>query len=364
MASFWKTLWQGAEPSETADFTTIEDLIVADALAGGSWSRNVALSVAAVFRARELNSSVPGRLPVKASGVTLQDTQDRVTETILSLQDHGTAYLKVSKRDFTVIPFSSVVACWDESGTRRLYFTRDGVRLRDGGSVPNLVVLSVNRAAEDLLGIGWMQSKSIVNAIAINSWAREYFENNADPSGTYHLGPAATNDEVKRFKKQIEARNGDTIRRSPLYTSGSITWTPQSFDAQSSQWVQSHDAATLDVSAASGVPAQFLSVALGGSNLTYTTTSEIWTLWYQQTAMHYISKIEQAWSKILGAEVLFDPETLLVASLEQRVRSAAELVRTGWEPDPSLDVVGLPPIPHTGEVPATLQTEVSNVPTR
>jgi hypothetical protein len=73
--------------------------------------------------------------------------------------------------------------------------------------------------------------------------------------------------------------------------------------------------------------------------------------------MGYISRIEAAWSRILGAEVLFDPETLLVASLEQRVRSAAELVRTGFEPDPSVDAVGLPPIPHTGEVPVTLQRE-------
>jgi hypothetical protein len=84
-------------------------------------------------------------------------------------------------------------------------------------------------------------------------------------------------------------------------------------------------------------------------------------LYYQQT-LHttYISRIQHAWSSILGTEVLFDAEQLLVDSLEQRVRSAAELVRTGWEPDQSLDVVGLPPIPHSGEIPVTLQKEIPN----
>jgi hypothetical protein len=82
-------------------------------------------------------------------------------------------------------------------------------------------------------------------------------------------------------------------------------------------------------------------------------------LYFKQTLQAtYISRIEQAWSSILGSPVDFNPEQLLVASLEQRVRSAAELVRTGWEPDESLTMVGLPAIPHSGEIPVTLQKEV------
>ena len=363
---FLRDIWHGSAPEVTDNFSTLQDLIIADQLQNGT-SNAAALSVAAVYRARELNSAIPARLPVKAGGETLQDTQEDVTEMILSLQDCGDTYLGVAGTygrgaTFTVIRPDHVQVRWDQSQTKRIYLHRDGKsRYRTEGPVPNLVVVSVNRAASDLTGVGWLESASIRNAIAVNTWARDYFENNADPSGTYHLGPQATKDEVKRFKEQINARNGDIQKRSPLFTSGSITWTPQSFDAQSSQFVGAHDAATLDVSAISGVPAQFLSVALGGSNLTYTNASELWALYYEQTLMQYISRIEQAWSKIIGVEVLFDPETLLVASLEQRVRSAAELVRTGWEADPSLDVVGLPPIAHTGTVPVTLQSEESNV---
>ena len=92
--------------------------------------------------------------------------------------------------------------------------------------------------------------------------------------------------------------------------------------------------------------------------MTYTTTSELWALWYQQTAISYISRLEAAWSDILGADVVFDAETLLVASLEQRVRSVTELVRTGFDPVASVDVAGLPPLlTHTGEVPVTLQPQ-------
>lgn len=350
-------MWHGSTPTETEDYSTLADLILADALNAGNFSTNLALSVAAVFRARELNSAVPARLPVTANGVLLTDTQDRITETILSLQDCGDAYWRINGDDYTVIRPDHVQVHWDKAGLTRIYTGRDGVRFRTEGAVPNLIVLSVNRAATDLTGVGWMESAAIANAIFVNKWIREYFENNADPSGTYHLGIGATKNEIKNFRKQVEARNGATARRSPLYTSGSITWTPQSFDAQSSQWVGSHEATNLDVAALSGCPPQFLAQALGGSNLTYTTNSELWVLYYQQTLMSYISRIEMAWSKVLGAEVLFDPETLLVASLEQRVRSAAELVRTGWEPEPSLDVVGLPKIAHSGEIPVTLQSE-------
>ncbi len=355
--AFFRDLWHGQAPTDTADFSTLEDLIIADRLNAGNFATNLALSVAAVFRARELNSAVPARLPVTANGVLLTDTQDRITESILSLQDTGDAYWRINGDDFTVIRPDHVNVMWDGSMTTRIYTDRDSVRYRTDGAVPNLIVLSVNRASTDLTGVGWMESAAIANAIAVNKWVREYFENNADPSGTYHLGIGATKQEIKNFRNQVENRNDGEVKRSPLYTSGAITWTPLSFDAQSSQWTGSHDAVNLDVAALSGVPAQFLAMAIGGSNLTYTTNAEIWALYYQQSLMSYISRIEQAWSRVLGAEVLFDPETLLVASLEQRVRSAAELVRTGWQASESLDVVGLPPISHTGAIPVTVQPE-------
>ena len=358
---FWNKLWNGTAPPETANYSTLQELIIADALQNGSFQKNLALSVASVFRARELNSAVPARLPITGGGELILDTQDKVTEIILSLEDHGDAYLAVDGvygfgATFNVLRFDQVTAQWDESQTVRIYIDRNGKRLRTEGSVPNLVVLSVNRGATDLTGIGWMESGSIQTAISVSSWVREYFDGNADPSGTYHLGQSATKDEVSAFKKQVETRN-DPTRRSPLYTSGSITWEPHSFDAQSSQWVESAERTALDVSALSGVPAQFLSIALGGSNLTYTSQSELWALWYQQTAMSYISRIEQAWSGILGAEVLFDPETLLVASLEQRVRSLQSLIWSGFDPEEAVDVVGLPPIEHTGIISVQLQPQ-------
>jgi hypothetical protein len=126
--------------------------------------------------------------------------------------------------------------------------------------------------------------------------------------------------------------------------------------------INSHDAGGGDFATLAGVPSQFLAHAVTGSNLTYTNISDLWALYYQQT-LHttYISRIQEAWSSILGTEVLFDPEQLLVDSLEQRVRSVSELVRTGWEPDESLDVVGLPPIPHSGEIPVTLYPDRESV---
>jgi len=345
---------------KVANHSSLADLIIADALQNGGY-RNLALAVASVFRARSLNAAVPARLPVLAGGVQLSDTQDRMTEIILSLQDHGDAYLKVLGRDFEVLRFDHVQARWADDQRTRLYLSRDGVQYRTvatPGIAANLVVLSVNRGAEDLTGMGWMESKAVQNAIAVTSWAREYFENNADPTGHYHVGAAATKQEMDLFRKQVESRNAETgVSRSPLFTSGAIEWTGHSFDAQSSQWVESAERAALDISALSGVPAQFLSVALSGSNLTYTTQDQLWQIWWQQTALEYVSKIEAAWSGIMGVDVKIDPESLLISSMKDRVWSASELVRTGFDPAASLDEVGMPPIEHTGAVSVNLQQE-------
>ena len=350
----WKDFWYGPDV-ETEDFSTLEELIVSTRLQQLAYAKGASLGVAAVFRARQLNADVPAALPVKASGVTLTNTQTRVVEIILALQDYGTAYLKVSGRDFTVLPNDAVVVRWDQSRTRRIYSkAASNVAYRVDGPVPNLVVLSINRGADDLVGMGWMQSHAIAGIIAIQKWAQEYFTDNAEPTGVFTVPGKLTGDEQKLLKAQVHGRSDG--QRSPLFVSGGMTWDTTSFDAQSSQWVESHDAGVGDISAIAGVPPQFLAHAVSGSNLTYTNISDLWALYYRQTLQTtYISRIEEAWSRIMGVEVLFDPEQLLVASLEQRVRSASELVRSGFEPDASVDIAGLPPIAHTGEVPVTLQ---------
>ena len=138
--------------------------------------------------------------------------------------------------------------------------------------------------------------------------------------------------------------------------SGNADWQDTSFSATDSEWTQTHLVGIGDVSTLSGVPAHFLSYSPPGSTLTYQNTADLWRIYWSQTLkVTYVSRLERLWTDVLGVQVRFDPEPLLIGSMKDRVWSAAELVRVGYDPAASADTVGLPMIPHTGEVPTTLQ---------
>jgi len=310
--SFWSWLNTPAgPPGPVAAHSTLAELIVADALQNG-YQDKAALGVAAVFRARQLNADVPASLPVNAAGVTLTDTSGPVMESMLALQDHGQVFWKVVGNRWTVI------------------------------------VIPVNRGADDLNGMGWMQSDAIQSVIAIDAYATEYFKNNGNPTGVLSTPGTLTKVEADRLKSQwVDAR---TVR-TPAVLSGGMSWDGTSFSAQDSDWVESHRAGVLDIAAISGVPSHFLASSPSGSALNYSNNDSLWRMYWAQTLKPtYVSRLERAWSDVMGVEVTFDPERLLIASMKDRVYSAAELVRTGFDPADSLDEVGLPPIGHTGEV--------------
>ncbi len=348
-------------PVPVAAHSTLAELIIADALQNG-YQNDAALGVAAVFRAREMNADTPAALDVKVGDSLVpapnatQDTQEFVVETILALQDFGECYWRVTfDGEMTVIPNSDVHVRWDDTRIRRLYYYKNNVQLRTTGAVPNLRVLSINRGAGDLTGKGWMQSDRIKGLIAEQNYSQEYFENNGNPTGVLSTPGTLTKAEADLLKSQwVNARNV----RTPAVLSGGMNWDGTSFSAQDSEWTESHRTGVLDVSALSGVPAHFLAASPTGSSMTYANLSDIYEgYWRMSLWPNYIARITRAWTAILGQQVHFDSEPLFLASMKDRVWSASELVRTGFDPADSLDEVGMPPIGHTGEVPVTLQQE-------
>jgi len=351
--SFWSWLNTPAGPP-VAEHSTLAELIVADALQHGT-SNTAALGVAAVFRARQLNADVPASLPVNAAGVTLTDTQGPVMETLLAMQDYGQAFWKVVGTRWTVVPNRDVDVRWNTDRTERLYInTRTQQQYSLVGS-NRLTVIPVNRGAGDLNGMGWMQSDAIKNVINIDAYASEYFANNGNPTGVLSTPGTLTKQEASLLKAQwVDAR---TVR-TPAVLSGGMQWDGTSFSASDSDWVESHRSSVLDIAAIAGVPSHFLASSPSGSALNYSNNDSLWRMYWAQTLKPtYVSRLERAWSDVMGVEVTFDPERLLIASMKDRVYSASELVRTGFDPADSLDEVGLPPIGHTGEVPVTLQQE-------
>ncbi len=351
---FWSNLL--SPPESLSEHSTLAELIVSTQLQTLSFRQSQALSVAAVYRARQLNADIPASLPIKANGIIIPDTQERVAEIILSLQDHGDAYIAFSRDDWTILRNDQVRVTWDNNQRTRRYANTRGVEYRIRGVAQNLYVISINRGPQDLTGVGWLESDRIRGLIAEQKWSQEYFENNGAPTGLVEAPSKLTPDEAKALKQQWVDRSDGV--RTPAVLSGGMTWRSTSFDANSSQWVEGHLVGIGDVAAMSGVDPTFLAYSPGGSSVTYSSRADFWRLYWAQT-LHptYVTRIEQALERVIGGTVQFDPEQLLVASLGERVRSAAELVRTGFDPEDSLDVVGLPPIPHTGFLPVTVQPQ-------
>jgi len=341
----------------------LADIIIADAI-GQPQAKIKALSVAAVYRARQLNADTPASLDVKVGDSLVpapnadQTTQDFIVEAVLALQDHGELYVGFSDGDMWVVPNDEMQVKWDSTHRFRRYENkRTGVKYRVGGVLPNLYVVSLNRPAGALTGTGWMQSERIKGLIAEQKWSQEYFENSGNPTGILSAPGVLTKKEADSLREQwINAR----YVRAPAVITAGMEWKSTSFSATDSEWTQTHLVGIGDVAALSGVPAHFLAYSPPGSTLTYQNTSDLWHVYWSQTLkVTYVSRLERMWTFMLRQQVKFDPEPLLVASMKDRVWAATELVRTGFDPTEALDQVGMPPIPHTGEVPVTLQQEAT-----
>ncbi len=341
---------------------TLQSLRIATALQNGGWRQQKALSVAAIFRARQMTADTLGSLPVRAEGNGLvpapnaeQDSAQFVTESVLSLQDHGEAYWQVdpTNGDMFVLDPNGMDVVWNSANTERLY-EYNGRRLRTRGAVPNLVVLSLNRGAGDTTGVGPMGSDRIRGLIAEQVYSQSFFENQAQPTGILaHPGVLDAKESKALYDQWTE---GQSSRTTGILTGG-MTYNALSFSPQDSEFVETHLIGVGDVATLFGVPSSLLNYNQPGSSITYASSGSIWESYWRQTlAPTYGRRIERAWSQVLGAQVKFDPEELFLATLRERGEVAVQLVGAGYDPADSLDITGLPPMKHTGVV-----ADVANV---
>mgnify|MGYP001824824712 CR=1 FL=1 len=318
------------------------------------------LGVASVFRARQMTADVMASLPYTAGTTRLpapnmeQSLADFVATTILSLQDCGDAYWFREGDEWFVLEADRVTVRFDRSRLRRIY-TMGGVQLRPTGLTPNLIVLSVNRAAGDETGNGWMQSQRIRGVIAAQKYAEDYFKNNGNPTGILTVPNMATEDETDALLDQwMDARQS----RTPAVMSSGITFESTSFNPTDSQWVETHRMSTGDVALLSGVPGALLDYSAPGSSLTYQSIHSVESLWVRNT-LHpwYGRRLLEAFGKMFGAVIDVSYEQLELAGLQERASSAYQLGLAGYEPDSVADIVGLDDLTHTGKLPTALQEQ-------
>ncbi len=352
-----------APPSRVELFhDTLNSLRLASALSDYNYRSGKALSVAAIYRARQMNADTLASLPVKANGVKVpppnqrQNWQQFVAEIVLAMQDHGEAYLRVdrSRGEAEVLHNGHMSVTWNPSETKRIY-AYNQVEMRTEGLARNLYVISMNRGDHALTGTGPMESQRINGLIAEQEFVSEFFENNAQPTGTLTHPGVLTPDESQALYEAWEA--GQDNGRSTGILSGGIEYRPTSFNMVDSAWTEAHMIGIGDVASLFGVPSTLLNYNQPGSSLTYESIGDVYEGYWRQTlAPTYARRIEAAWLDIAGLVIRFDPEELFLASLAERSNATAVLINSGFEPAAAADVAGLPPMAHTGEIPNHLDT--------
>lgn len=310
------------------------------------------LSVAAIYRARQMNASTVAALPLTLNGQPVpapnahQSWLQFVTECILAMEDHGEAYVYVSAtQSLSVLPNRDVQAKWNNDETIRLYERPNGSLFNDdpASMFRNLIVIPLNRGADDLTGVGPMESGRVQSVLAAQKFMAEYYENNAQPTGVLQVPSVMTSDEAAKLKSAwMESR----VPRSPAVLSGGIQWTSEAFSPQESQWVEGHTAGVLDIATLFGVPSHFLSASPAGSSLTYTNVQDLNLYYWLQTLWPlYAYPILSALAGVMEVPVSafqFDTETLFLPGLAERSQAASVLVAAGYDPASVLSAVSLP----------------------
>ncbi len=309
-----------------------------------------AFGVASVFRARQMNADTLASLPLRVGDSLLpapnrdQDTQGFVTETILSLQDHGDAYwrldatgeIRVLPAEHMVVEFSHTERVED----RRRVYRFDNRVMRTAGVSRNLLVLSINRGPNDLTGFGPMQSKKVKSAVALVRYIDDYYISNAQPSGILSSPSKGTADEAKLLK---ESWLENVRARQPAVIFGDMEWKSTAFSPNDSQWVQAAQLSIGEISTLFGVPGSLLNFNMPGSSLTYENVESVYQGYWRQTLKPtYGSRIERALTDVLGSQVRFDPEELFLASIQDRATAASQLAGAGFDGADAADAVGLP----------------------
>ena len=190
-------LFTTSTPRRTTDFASQWEAVVAAYLtAYESGSIGAPLSIAAVYRARQMNASTVAALPLTLNGEPVpapnryQSWLTFLTEAILAMEDHGEAYVYINGTDVSVLPNDQVTVTWNTDETVRIYErVSNGTRFREDptSALRNLIVVPMNRGADDLTGVGPMESGRIQSILEAQKYATEYFANSGQPTGTLNV---------------------------------------------------------------------------------------------------------------------------------------------------------------------------------
>jgi HK97 family phage portal protein len=331
--------------------------------------------LAALYRARQMTADTVSQLPVTAwRGIERLPEQPPIIrrpnpdetrreffeQTILELFDHGSAYWRLIYGSDPAHPIAAVVCqhddvtvSWNATRSCRQYTWRS----REMRLGVDIVDISMNRTASQLVGTGPMHSTRLRGIEAALRYAEQFFTDAARPDGILQSPLDLDAWEADQLREQfIAARIGPNRKRGPAVVSGGAEWQDTATNPSDADWVQTHMAGILDIANLTGVPPTLLGASMPGStsSIVYQNLSDVYDGWWRQTLQPtYVARIETELSRLLprGQHAQFNPDVLIRGDRGKRIKTAAEGIAAGiYTVDEARAMEGLPPIEGTTPV--------------
>lgn len=286
-----------------------------------------------------------------------QDTINAITNSLLF---RGNAYLIPRTYDDLGFATSLIVAnpdevkCeWDANKIYPKYEWRD--RPMEAGR--EIIPIPLNRWPGRPDGVSPISACRLMleGAYAEQNLASNLMLEDSTPAGTLNFPEKITGTEAKKILEVWEETHQG--RKRPGVLGGGATWSPMSFSPVDAQFLESRTFTVQEIARMFGLHGLFLLVPSGDS-LTYSTTESLFRLTLSTTiSPTYLTKIEQAFSRMLpsGRTAKFITDELLIPDASARYEALGALIRAGFKPAAALAELGLDPVEHTGLLPVTLQ---------
>ena len=213
--------------------------------------------------------------------------------------------------------------------TLRYDWTQRNVDLALGG---NLIHIRLQGRPGSIVGLAPITAARMVieGFQSLEEYARDYFANSANPTGT--LSTPSVIDKAESVALKQQWNDSHRGKRDVAILSGGIEFKPLMFSPEDSQFIQTREWSASDVSRLFGIPAPLLGVSSGDS-LTYATTESVvrWLL-VTTLAPTYLERIEQSMTLMLPRtqEASFDTRKLLRADTQARFSAHQTALEAGF----------------------------------
>lgn len=332
-------------PTEQRALEQVTDIDVAFAEMQNDLTGLTEGSVPAVYRARQFLADCVASLHMDqlVGKVKTDDTPPILTnpdpdltyiefmdQVMLSLVDHGNAYLWIKTRDRTGNPTSvyclnpdEVSVNWDRKHLYRLY------AWRDKGMTPweDIAHIAINRGPGELKGKGPIDAAlatTIQAAKAEEAMAKTMAEDNYTPSLVIKSPEVKTKDEAERILDiWMGARDRGGGRKRPSVMNSNSDLEQITINPVDAQWIESRAFTVQQIGRLFGIHGFFLLVE-SGSSLTYSTTESLFRLLLTATLRPtYLERIEQAFTRLLpsGRSARFNTDEILRADILSRYQA-------------------------------------------